>query len=57
MKKPKKSKTIIAKNNRIVAYLDDDMREWIDKKADSIRVSHSHIIRRMILDEMKASSK
>ena len=52
MKKPRKIKAPEYKKERVVAYLDDDMLEWIKKEADNIRVSVGHIIRRMILKEM-----
>jgi hypothetical protein len=45
------------KKERIAIYLDPDMADWLQKKADAIRVSGGHIIRRMILSEMQSSTK
>lgn len=54
MKKSSKIKAPKYKTERVVAYLDDDMLEWINKEAGNIRVSVGHIIRRMILEKMQS---
>lgn len=57
MKVRRKNKDKDPQKRRIVAYVDDDMLAWLDKKADSIRVSHSFLVREMILQAMSATIK
>lgn len=49
MKKGIKTNT----KQRLVVYLDKDMEDWVNKKAEDIQVSPGYIIRRMIHCEMK----